>query len=164
MCVYACVCALVRAFVSKHVHTHVHRANKRMHTEHIYVRAHNTHMHKTAKSGYAYPVCLLSGALGHLCTTQVNFSNKSWKQDCGGYIMLHKSEHLNYHLNPTCRGGGGYQNFGGQICYYDILVWRKIVKARQLRSPLAQPSLTHHETQNNFARFSLHSWVDRSNN
>ena len=48
-CMYAfvCVCACIR--VQACVHAHVHRANLSRDT-------HNTHMHKTAKSGYAYPV------------------------------------------------------------------------------------------------------------
>ena len=35
--------------------------------------------------------------------------------------MPHKPGHLVDHLDSTHRGGGGYQNLGGQIYHHDIL-------------------------------------------
>ena len=138
-----------------------------MHTEHTYVRAHNTH--KTAKSGYAYPVCLLSGALGHLCTTQVNFSNKfSWKQGCyytrAIFLCFTSPSTWIIISTPPAEVEEAPKILGPNMLLRHIYLYgERLWKLDGSAAILAQPSLTHHETQNNFARFCLHSWVDWSN-
>jgi len=76
--------------------------------------------HVPGLNGATYVPCALAW---------VDFSNKppSGLVLYGDSIMPHKSGH---HINPTHRGGGGYQNLEGQIIYYvsyhDIFIWRKI--------------------------------------
>ena len=95
--------------------------------------------------------------------------------------MPHKPRHRNYYLNPTHSIGGDNQNLGGGVGKYATMTYLYEGKITiqwigckgwgggeaPLLHPLLRLLLIHYEIQNSSAttgRFSLHSWVDWSNN
>ena len=155
MCVCACICVQACA------HTHVHRANLSKRGIHICACTHNMHMHKTAKSCYAYWVLHWATCVSLRWIFQINSPGNRNR----GYIMPRAPE-LSSRSHPQRLPKLG----GGEII---MLSWHTCMEkdcnpigwSQKLDGSAAL--LTHHETGNNFApttRFSLHSWVGWSNN
>ena len=153
----ACACAHVRPSMCSTVHTH--RTNVSTQGTHTCIYAYTrTHTHSENKSMLKVvmptQLSLPSGALAHLCTEFFKWILLATRLAMvlhGSCIMPHKCGNLNYHLDPTHRSGGFYQNLGGQICYHDILAWGKIAilwsdceswkGASAIAAPPAHPSL-----------------------